>query len=228
MPFFSNNAGHKRNLVLAGAVTALLGAAAGPAFAGDDGQAPIWSGIGDLIGVTGLAGIKEVPPPIDYRERGRLVLPPTMTLPPPVAPGAEKNAAWPVDPDLEKARKAREDKLKILSAQSDTQTLRDGRLVSPEKLRADHSGPGASGPASHCSRSQGCNPVPFRNVFETIGLVKPDEVVAGQEPDRDWLTDPPKGFRLPTTNTAAKFDQGDAKKPNDSDPRAALYNHPNE
>ena len=71
------------------------------------------------------------------------------------------------------------------------------------------------------SNSRGCDWVPFRNVFETIGLAKSDEVVAGQEPDRDWLTDPPKGYRLPTSNTVATFD---AKKTvNQSDPRSTLY-----
>jgi hypothetical protein len=230
MPFFSNHAGYARQLALASAVAALMSVSAvGPSFAGDDGQEPIWTGLGNIVGLTGLMGGKDLEPSIDYRARGRLVLPPKMVLPPPGSADATKSATWPVDPDVERVRKAKEDRLKILRAQSDTQTLRDGSRLTPEQLRADKTMPGEGGPHAHCtSRSQGCTSVPFRNVWESIGLMKEDEVVAGEEPDRDWLTDPPKGFRIPTTTTSTKFDSGDAKKPRDNDPRAALYKAPDE
>lgn len=227
MPFFSNTARYGRNLALAGAVATLFGAvAACPAFAGDDGEKPIWSGIGDLVGVAGIAGGKEPEAPIDYRERGRLVLPPTMTLPPPVDPATEKTAAWPLDPEVVKVRRAKQERQEALRKQSDIQEMRDGHRLSPNQLRADRVMPGDS---SHCSittPSQNCTRIPFRNVFESIGLVKSDEVVAGQEPDRDWLTDPPKGYRMPTATTQARSDAGDAKKPDDRDPRATLYHAP--
>jgi hypothetical protein len=230
MLFFSSNIGRARGFGLAAAVAAAIGGSAvRSAFAGDDGQEPIWTGLGDLVGLSGIAGGKEKEAPIDYRERGRLVLPPKMALPAPVPPAAQRTAAWPLDPDVEKVRKDKEDRLNILKSQSDLQALRDGNRLSPDQLRSDHGGPGAAGPASHCSittRSQNCHSVPFRNVFEAIGLAKPDEVVAGQEPDRDWLTDPPKGYRIPTATTVAKSDAGDAKKPSDRDPRASLYHAP--
>src|SRR5579863_4557534 len=108
MPFFSSHAGHARVLALAGAVAVLAGASAiRPAFAGDDGYEPIWSGLGGIVGLT----TKDKDPAIDYRERGRLVLPPKMDLPTPVSPDAEKTAAWPLDPDVENARKAKADRL---------------------------------------------------------------------------------------------------------------------
>ena len=72
--------------------------------------------------------------------------------------------------------------------------------------------------------ARGCDFVPFRNVMETIGLARPDEIVAGQEPDRDWLTDPPKGYRVPTATTVATQDI--KPKVNDADPRTALYHPP--
>ena len=74
------------------------------------------------------------------------------------------------------------------------------------------------------SNKRGCDWVPFRNVMETIGLAKPDQVIAGQEPDRDWLTDPPRGYRLPTTDTVATTEV--KPKVNDADPRTALYHPP--
>lgn len=228
MPLFSGKARDAHGVALAAALAAIIGASAvSPVFAGDDGQAPIWTGLGGLLGLTG----KDKEDRIDYRERARLVLPPKMTLPPPMPPAVQRTAAWPLDPDVAKALKEKEDTLNILRAQSDTQTLRDGARVSFDQLRADHSGPEQTGAANHCpprsdSRS-GCDWVPFRNVLEMVGLAKPDEIVAGQEPDREWLTDPPKGYRIPTANTVATPD--DTKKPvNDKDPRAALYHPPDQ
>ena len=44
------------------------------AWAGDDGQAPLWQGIGSIFGPAigfGFGGDK--PPPIDYHEHGKIV-----------------------------------------------------------------------------------------------------------------------------------------------------------
>lgn len=227
MPLLSGKARDAHGLALAGALAAVIGASTiSPALAGDDGYAPIWTGLGGLLGLTG----KDSDERIDYRERARLVLPPKIALPPPIPPAAQRTAAWPVDPDVEKARKAKEDTLNILKAQSDLQAMRDGGRLSPDQLRADHSTPGNAAAANHCaaqSNRRGCDWVPFRNVLETVGLAKPDEIVAGQEPDRDWLTDPPKGYRIPTANTVAT-PEDTKKKVDDRDPRAALYHPPDQ
>jgi hypothetical protein len=228
MPFSLHKIGRAHSFAMACAFASVVAAATvSPVLAGDDGQAPIWRGLGDLVGLTGVMGV-EKEPPIQYQERARLVLPPKMVLPPPVAPEAERTAAWPVDPDAEKARKAKDKARQILLSQSNTPGLRDGDRLSPDQLRADHSGPGKNAATDRRCASEtnkrGCDWVPFRNVWESIGLVKSDEVVAGQEPDRNWLTDPPKGYRLPTNNTVATFD---AKKiENQSDPRSLLYKAP--
>jgi hypothetical protein len=224
MPFFSSKAEFARGVAVAGAAIAIMAAwPVGPAFAGDDGYAPIWTGLGGLVGITN----DEKAPPIDYRERARLVLPPKMDLPPPMAPNAQSAAAWPNDPDVDKARKEKEAARAILKSQADLQEMRDGHRLTPNELRADRSVPGkkSTTKCSAVSNSRGCEQIPFRNVLETIGVVKPDEVIAGEEPDRDWLTDPPKGYRVPTTNTVATFD---AKKPNDRDPRTALFKAPDQ
>jgi hypothetical protein len=227
MPLLSGKARDARGLALAGALAAIIGAfAVSPVFAGDDGQEPIWKGLGGLIGLTG----KDKEDRIDYRERARLVLPPKMALPPPIPPAAQRTAAWPVDPDVVKARKEKEDMLNILKAQSDLAAARDGNRLSPDQLRVDHAMPGQAAAANHCaaqSNSRGCDWVPFRNVLESVGLAKPDDIVAGKEPDRDWLTDPPKGYRVPTANTVATTDDT-KKRVNDGDPRAALYHPPDQ
>jgi len=227
MPFSSNTFRGARALAIAGALAWGAGVfTVGPAVAGDDGQAPIWTGLGGLLGLTGSSKDE----PIDYRERPRLVLPPKIALPPPAAPITAKSAAWPNDPDLLKVRKAKESETAILSSQSDLQAARDGGRLSPDQLRADRVGPGQdTAAAKRCaaqSNTRGCDWVPFRNVMETIGLAKPDEIVAGQEPDRDWLTDPPKGYRVPTTNTVATSEI--KPRVNDADPRTALYHPPDQ
>jgi hypothetical protein len=228
MPFLLHKIGRAQSFALACAfATVVVASAASPVLAGDDGQAPIWRGLGDLVGFTGIMG-EDKEPPIQYRERGRLVLPPKMVLPPPAPPAVGKTAAWPLDPDVEKVRKAKEEARRILLSQSDTQAERDGNRLSAEQLRADHSPPGKDAASDRRCASEtnkrGCDWVPFRNVMETVGLAKSDEVVAGQEPDRDWLTDPPKGYRVPTNNTVATFDA--KKRENQSDPRSLLYKAP--
>jgi hypothetical protein len=226
MGFLRHQIGGARAFALAGATAALLGAslANSPAVAGgDDGYAPIWSGIGGLMGFTS----KEKEDPIEYRERARLVLPPKMALAPPPAPNPARAAVWPVDQDLAKARKERAALHDLLKAQSDLQAMRSGDRLPPDKLRADRVvGPkGAKAdPCAAQTNTRGCDWIPFRNVFENVGLVKPDELVAGEEPDRDWLTDPPKGYRRATAKTVATFDAKSTV--NQSDPRAALYHPP--
>src|ERR1700683_3345998 len=73
-----------------------------PARAGDDGDAPLWKGIGSIfgpvVGFTGLGGGKN-PPPIEYREHGKLVLPPNTELPPPGS-SASADPASPVHPEI--------------------------------------------------------------------------------------------------------------------------------
>jgi hypothetical protein len=225
MPFLASKVGGAGALVIATFAAMVAGSSIAPAFAGDDGAAPIWQGLGGLVGLSG----KEPEGRIDYRERGRLVLPPKMELPPPRATQAQRSGgAWPVDPDVEKARKEKDSVSAILESQSDLKAMRSGNRLSPDKLRVDSSNKvvqtNSKDPCVTDATRLGCH-IPFHNVFESIGLANPDEVKAGEEPDRDWLTDPPKGYRVPTTNTVATFD---AKKKISNDPRADLYKAPDE
>src|SRR5579864_2840090 len=125
MPFLASKVGGAGALIIAGAYAAMVAASISPAFAGDDGAAPIWQGLGGLVGLTG----KEPETNIDYRERAKLVLPPKMVLPPPGASPAQGTAAWPVDPDVEKLRREKDALHQILSSQSDLQAARDGNRL---------------------------------------------------------------------------------------------------
>jgi len=202
-----------RGLLVATAAALIGLSAMGSARAGDDGAAPLWESIGGMLGLTD----KKVDEPIAYNERGRLVLPPSMDLPPP-AGAAQKTADWPQDPDVLKVQAERE---KLLHSETRSPTLDKahlhGRPLSPDQLRSAQALPshGSSDPCQKDPRN--CHWI-GATVLEKLGVKKADDtIVAGQEPDRDWLTDPPKGYRLPLANTKATFeaksgiDQGDAR-----------------
>jgi hypothetical protein len=214
----------ERGLLLA-AAAALIGVSAlgfSPARAGDDGEAPLWQGIG---GMLGLVGTDKVDAPIAYEERGRLVLPPTMDLPPPAAAG-QKTADWPQDPDALRVQAQRE---KILHSQHRSPTWDKahlyGRPLRPDELASDQTtlpNHGSSDPCQHDPRN--CHWI-GATVLEKLGIKKSeDTIVAGEEPDREWLTDPPKGYRMPVANTNATFEP--YKRIDAGDPRTTLYAAP--
>jgi hypothetical protein len=211
-------------LPLAAAAIALSVAASGPARAGDDGEAPMWSAIGGMLGLTPSDKVEDR---IRYQERPRLVLPPSTDLP---APGtaAAMTADWPHDPDVEKVKHDREALLHHqMRSPSFDKANGYGRPVSPDLLRSDHADPGSLGAADHCATSpRNCHWI-RPDILAKLGLKKEDNtVVAGQEPDRDWLTDPPKGYRLPTQNTKATFEGADHT--DQGDQRAQLYKPPSQ
>lgn len=151
-----------------------------------------------------------------------------MILPQPLPPVAQRSKAWPVDPEAVKERKVKEAAAKSLRDQSNLQKTRDGSWVPFDQLRVDRSTPSQSAAQKRCqtqSNVRGCDWVPFRNILENVGLAKPDEIIAGQEPDRDWLTDPPKGYRLPTANTVATPDNS-KPAPDPHNSKALLYQPP--
>lgn len=77
------------------AAAATLGCFSGYAEAGDDGAAPIWVGIGSVFSpFLGLG--KDEQPQIEYHERGKIVLPPRMDLPPPDSARGQTGGDWPV------------------------------------------------------------------------------------------------------------------------------------
>jgi len=76
------------------------------AWAGDDGQAPLWAGIGSIFSWA-WGGGGEDKDPINYREHGKIVVPPNIDLPPPgSSPSAD--AAWPVDQEGQRKKAAKE------------------------------------------------------------------------------------------------------------------------
>jgi hypothetical protein len=167
-----------------------------PAWAGDDGQAPLWQGIGSIFGpVIGFGMGGEKPPPIDYHEHGKIVVPPKIELPPPGA-AASADPDWPVNQEVLKRKAQKEEGKKTIAGVGDARlrythpfpanTPVTVRAVDPEgnEVKCE----GACGSTS--SALSNLNPLNW------VGMGKSAEPL-GPEPDREWLTDPPKGFRAP-------------------------------
>lgn len=205
-------------IVATGVVAMGLGLVS-PAQAADDGYANVFS---SLLSVTGL--IKADPPPeIEYRERAPLVLPPQTTLPPPVPPGAKRTAAWPQDPDVVRRRKEAEE-ARAPRTLSDKEEL----LTKAEAERGRvQNKPFATNSCGAKGNARGClvvSPEELRAESEHYEAVNPETkevLAAGQEPDRDYLTQPPKGY-LKVTKAVKATTEAPQPRVSESDPRAYL------
>ena len=181
------------------AVSMLAGAFAPAALAADDGQAPIWVGIG---GMLGLVDSKEELP-IEYRERSKLVLPPKIVLPPPAAAPVTNLGAWPVDPDVQRVIRNNDLKQSYVHPRR-SKGIDQGIFPtdSPVTVRADAGQGPPTRPCVTGSPSRDCQS-PGWPLLSTLGFGgKADPVALGPEPDRNWLTDPPKGYRAPLVSGA--------------------------
>ena len=146
-------------LLVASAAAGLFFAA--PAWAiNDDGRGSAFESLMDMVGM----GEKSDPPPIAYRERSPLVVPPKMDLPAPQPPASQRAAAWPTDQELVRARKKQTESNARSMAKFNESN--GGEKVSVQELREGRSvgkptGP-VSGPGTGCSMDpfdkSGCSP----------------------------------------------------------------------
>ena len=198
----------RAGLVGAVAFVSLAGLGAAPARAGDDGAAPIWDGMASAVGLGKKDGTV-----IQYREHSKLVVPPKLDLPPP-GQSAAVDSAWPVDQELVRARKVKELQDypgKKLASKHETGPA--GPTTAVEVSTTSGMGPGggaclSGGKPVACpqtaAKADATNASSFSlNPMVWIGVTK-KEAVLGPEPDRDFLTDPPKGFRDPVEGVGAK------------------------
>ena len=177
------------------AMLTCLGAAA--ARAGDDGAAPLWVGIGSIVGpFVGFS--KDPPPPIDYREHGKLVVPPKIELPPPAADSSTAGD-WPINQEILRKKAEKDDAKKHIAGQGDARLRYTHPFPNaPVTVRAaDQPEPTASVVEEKPTSSSLLGSL---NPLSWVGLNK-SETKLGPEPDREWLTDPPKGYRAPAATT---------------------------
>lgn len=192
-----------------------------PAHAADDGYANVFSSV---LGAVGL--VKPDPPPeIDYRERAPLVVPPQATLPPPVPSGAKRIAAWPQDPDVARRhRESEEARAPASQRQNDGVDLMSSAEVAKgraqsEAVDTDRADCRARGNSRNCLL---VSPDELKAEGERFTASNPDStdtVKAGQEPDRTYLTQPPKGY-MKATKTVKATAEAPVKKLDAANPRS--------
>jgi hypothetical protein len=211
-----------RRSALAAACAALL-LGFGPsqsAIALDDGDENIFNTLTNVIGFGPFSIDKpDDKPVIQYRERPPLVLPPNLSqLPPPSAQVGERNQAWPQDFDKTRSQKQAQERIRRSRDDADkpmsVEEMRKGRIAGGQQRN-----PGAEN-CDEGGLERLCNPGDFwgklKSVRATADTSK--DLVAGQEPARRNLTEPPAGLRKPTTAVKYTFDARREVDP--MDPRA--------
>jgi hypothetical protein len=176
--------------IIQAAGTGLLLVAATGASAEGDGVA-----MKSLLGAMGI--IPRERPPIEYRERPPLVVPPKAELRAPIEPGsAESRAAnWPKDPDVAARRR---------EAAEARRPGSDNSRLSPEEIQSGRRAgamPVVVGPVDRQADKSTLTPDELR-AMDPRNNRRP--VLAGAEPDRRSLTEPPTGYRKPAANAPVR------------------------
>ncbi len=205
--------------IFAGLVGLGLGLAS-PARAADDGYANVFSSVLGAMGV-----IKpDAPPEIEYRERAPLVLPPQVALPKPTAE-SKRTASWPQDPDVARRRKDAEE---ARAPRNNPLNDKEGLLTGAEMAK----GRGQTSPVAptNCGvngNARGClvvSPDELKAEGERFAASNPnstDTITAGKEPDRVYLTQPPKGY-MKATRTVKATAEAPEQKIDEANPHTFL------
>ncbi len=177
------------------------------AWAGDDGEAPLWKGIGAIFApvlgpAVGFGG--EKPPPIEYREHGKLVLPPNTELPPPGS-SATADPAWPVDQETVRRKAQKEEGKKTIAGVGDARLRYTHPFPPNEPVTVRSVTPDGQTVKCEGGCGSGSSVLGNLNPLNWVGMGK-SAASLGPEPEREWLTDPPQGFRAPVGSI-----QGSAK-----------------
>jgi hypothetical protein len=190
---------------IGGLLGAALLAAGAPARAADDGV-PLDTKI--IRGIMESLGLREDGTSIDYSERAPLVIPPSHTLPPPERSDAAlvNNPAWPVDPDVKRAKQEAAQARKAnmnpdATIQAEARPLRPDQIAPGPKPRSKRIGddgyrPSPNGSSDPLSPSElGTKSGLFSKMF---GKDEPDSASFTREPPRTALTEPPSGYQTPS------------------------------
>jgi hypothetical protein len=189
----------------------IIAGSAGAAFAADDDDEGWYDQrfIRGFLRGLGLQNGREGK--IEYKERPPLVVPPTRNLPPPETSGstAQRDPAWPADPDDAKRRAAK----KATAERKAIDVLSWGDSLKPNELSVGKTGaaPNETGmkPGQTIETSTQLRPdelgykgglwSDFTSLGSSFSKEKPVEGAKFlREPGRASLTDPPNGYRTPS------------------------------
>ena len=172
---------------------------------------------------------------IDYRERAPLVVPPKQNLVAPEAPGAHRSTSWPQDPDVLARQKAEDEAHSPMLSVFDKRAERPTSKAESLKFRAAQTdepnaeecggGGGRHGGGGTCRVS----PYEFQREEQAYRAVNRDSgsdvVTAGVEPEREYLTQPPKGY-LKVNKTVKATAEAPVIVRDQSKPLSSLLPHP--
>lgn len=190
----------------------VVGSVGMPAHAAEDDEdelldTKIFKGI-----LKGLGLRKDEGSGITYRERSPLVLPPSKDatqLPAPEKIDPKKAANWPDDPDLKRARQAREAerKRKPVDPGVDDKPLRSNQMTdgtAPAQRGTAGRTPEAPGKSVEGSMAPSTNAElgskGLTSMFSSVWAPKEEYTPFTGEPPRGSLTEPPRGYRTPSPN----------------------------
>jgi hypothetical protein len=125
---------------------------------------------------------------LNYSERSPLVVPPNRNLPPPISSNGPPAPNWPQDPDVNKRKAARDEKVHV----EGDRVIEEGRPLRPDELT-----PTSSGSNSASSSGNGIEP-PHKSLLNFDWFKKEEYGTFTGEPPRVSLTEPPPGYQTPS------------------------------
>ena len=204
-----------RGLVLSGLLA--LPAAVTPASAFDEGRGDTLNTILDIVGL----GAEKENPNIQYRERAPLVLPPRTDLRPPREGVAQRNPNFPQDQETAAARRRQADRGRVrLDRVEEGVQVAGARELSRNPFAPSPANPTACVIGDPRDTPNSCGPQAFWDSLKAKSVDKPAQLQAGVEPERKYLTQPPKGYMAPKTTVKATFE---APRPRNDDAKGSDF-----
>ncbi len=199
---------YRRPAVMAASMALAVSLMGSPARALDDGQENIFTSLLDLAKMgIGFENDKDQPS-IEYRERAPLVLPPKMELRQPMPPVANRNPQWPLDQDLARVKKAQAAAAKPRGNDVEADPLPARDLQKYGRVARANEVPVNKGGCDDMDKICDVNTF-WGNLAKKKEEDSTKNLVPGVEPTRAHLTEPPRGFRVPTKFVKPTFEPPD-------------------
>ena len=205
------------------AVTLSLALSGGLAYAAEDDEEDVPLDTKLFRQFMKDIGAQRDGPPIEYRERAPLVVPPSRNLPPPqdVTGSVAANPAWPKDPDRARRKEVAAAAERARLKASADPAADDARPLSRTELERGRVAASNSGPiapeaddAQRPMRPDQLNNKRtfFDTVFQMFTPGKPESVPFTNEPPRASMTAPPPGYQTPSPEQPYGLGQKDTRK----------------
>jgi len=169
----------------------------------------------DIFGKIGL--LPEDKEPIEFKERPALVVPKdTSKLRQPEQPGAHAdNSQWPVDPDVEERKREQERKGQVVRTPLKADASEGGRLSLSEMAKGRVAPGTVLGEGAIPRNDQAGVRISPAEWSKQSRQASGSSTPPGVEPERRYLTDPPRGLRQAAANAPFVRTQDEPRLLND-------------